>query len=392
MSRKAMVYPYNYEFAPILRHSSLLDSVEITHLVSPKGWRLAGKDAGRADHGEDIGIDVSDDFATALEFVDTVIISDIGDMATEQTRDQISSFLLKQIEAAACSQKDIMCFYPFNAEEKKTIKTNCEKYGVQLLAGEPQIASTLEPPKATTLHRLSVPVIFVLGITENVDKFEIQMGIREWFIRNGYKPFSIGSRKNYELLGVESFPEFFLTSELDEVQKIIKFNEYVYDVQCKLNPDIVIVGIPGGVMPLSDMYPGDFGILSYMASNAVHPDYVILSTIYDDFMVQNTYFKELSDTMEKRLGYKTDAFNVSGSEVNWTKMSTFGKLGFYHHDIGKVDEVIGKLRKAEQTYGIYNLKKVSEKEDLVNTIINALSGETQVDVLNRQEFMQSKTK
>lgn len=61
------------------------------------------------------------------------------------------------------------------------------------------------------------------------------------------------------------------------LQKKLRFNHYVNYIANSEDADIVIVGVPGGVVPISNKL-FDFGIMNYMVANAVKPDYVILNT------------------------------------------------------------------------------------------------------------------
>lgn len=69
---KVLVYPYDYEFTPVLRHIGLLHGLNVTILVSPGGWGLSGKDAAYSDGGIPLGITVRSDFDESLDECDTV--------------------------------------------------------------------------------------------------------------------------------------------------------------------------------------------------------------------------------------------------------------------------------------------------------------------------------
>ena len=69
---RLLIYPYDLQFCPIVRHKKLLEDYEIMALVSPRGWGLTGKDGGSADNGGELGINVSSDFENNLVLCDTI--------------------------------------------------------------------------------------------------------------------------------------------------------------------------------------------------------------------------------------------------------------------------------------------------------------------------------
>lgn len=122
-----------------------------------------------------------------------------------------------------------------------------------------------------------------MGVTNKACKFEIQLSIRENLQSKGYKISQIGSRNYCEFLGFHSFPGFMYNRNLSESEKIILFNNYIKRLENDENPDLIVIGIPGGIMKRNDTFTSYFGIFAYEISQAVTPDYVICSTQYQDF-------------------------------------------------------------------------------------------------------------
>ena len=73
-----------------------------------------------------------------------------------------------------------------------------------------------------------------------------------------YKVCVVSSRTNAELFGIHSFPEFMLQHNLDESSKIINFNHYIKELEVSEKPEIIIIGVPGGIMPVSEKHSDNY--------------------------------------------------------------------------------------------------------------------------------------
>lgn len=54
----------------------------------------------------------------------------------------------------------------------------------------------------------SHPIISVMGVGYNVSKFDVQLYLREMFLKKGYKVAQIGTKKISNIMGVYSIPDF----------------------------------------------------------------------------------------------------------------------------------------------------------------------------------------
>jgi peptide maturation system protein (TIGR04066 family) len=125
---------------------------------------------------------------------------------------------------------------------------------------------------------IDTPVIFVLGTGERTNKFEIQLALRENMMKMGYKASQVGTREYCELLGFHSFPRFMFGNGISEISKIASFNRFIKSLERDECPDVIIIGVPRGIMPFNNRLPNGYGILAYEVSQAVTPD----STVYSD--------------------------------------------------------------------------------------------------------------
>lgn len=106
--------------------------------------------------------------------------------------------------------------------------------------------------------------------------FDIQLGLRKVFQKAGYTVMQLGTKKYSSLFGFDPLPKFILESG-DSQQKVLDFNHYVYEKAKSDNADVVIIGIPGGIMPNNPYQFTEFGEPAFLIGNALKSDVSVLS-------------------------------------------------------------------------------------------------------------------
>ncbi len=367
-----MLYPYNIEFAPILRHKTLLNYFDIRTIVSPNGWGLCGNDAGFADEGDNIGIIVKDNFIKELEHCETVIICDFV------INEDFKQVVINNMFFAIKMNKNVICTLELSKEVIQNLENESKKKGVYFKYFntirdeiENTIINNSEINYESIIEKVydvKIPTIFVGGITEKTNKFEIQLSLREILLQRGFKVSQIGTRAYSELLGFHSFPSFMYLNRMSESQKIVSFNRFVKGIESKEDPDIFIIGIPGSLMPFNNVLTNKFGILGYEIAQAVQPDYSIISVLYDTFDVE--FFKNLKTSFRYKFGFDTDCFNMSNFGFDSLFSKQIEKMCFNLYKSDRVD--IQKAKYKELNVPIYNVLNTEDSikmcDDLVQTL------------------------
>lgn len=313
---KVIIYPYGSEFAPLMRHSKLLSKYEVIAAVSPKGWGLNNMDAGFADRGTDIGIIVTSDFQETLEKCDTLIVADC------EADERFIKIIFRKIEDAIDKGKNIICTLPLDSIVVNEYITKCSQKGIyfKYLACNHDLDRHPYDIQDECIEGISVPVIFVLGLGEKTNKFEIQLSLREGLMNKGYKISQVGTRNYCDLAGVNPIPGFIYETGISEVHKIVLFNRFIKEIENRESPDVIIIGIPGGIMPFNSKITNKFGIIPYMISQAVIPDFSVVSVYYEDY--ETKYFDMLSKSIRYKLGFEVDCFNIANNQIDWGESAT----------------------------------------------------------------------
>ena len=92
----------------------------------------------------------------------------------------------------------------------------------------------------------------------------------------GYNVEVISTRLDSEVLGINPIPQFMFETGMSESEKIIKYNHYVKQIELVKDPDLIIIGVPGGIMPFDKVNYNNFGAIAFLISMAVSVDYAIL--------------------------------------------------------------------------------------------------------------------
>lgn len=339
---RALVYPYHEEFAPFIRYGKCIENIKIVETLSPSGWGLQNNAViGEVQNKNDVK-EVNWDNIDALLLVDSGVLT------------LSNKGMLAVILYAAQNGKKIIVNRNLEDEIYLSIASICNKERVELTDMRRQIQA--EELFDKRIKKLKTPVIFVAGMGEKCDKFPLQMFLKSYYEMIGYKVCAISSRSNTELYGIHSFPTFMFGNELDEESKIINYNHFVKKLEDEEKPDIVIIGIPGGILPVSDKHPEYFGIFAFEVFHAVKSD-VLLFCLHN-----NNYTKEYFDEVQKLCKYrfhsKIDAFVIARHAYDSFSLETEGSLKYLSFTNEEVEKRI--LNYPENVYGNSTYEKLAE--------------------------------
>jgi peptide maturation system protein (TIGR04066 family) len=362
--KKTLVYPYDIELTPVLRHPELLSGYNIAYLVSPPGWGSVGRDASDADGGDKLNINISSDFEGLLPLCDAVIFSE------SERKPDFKKYVLPKLIASAELGKEIIFLPVLEGEDKNLLEDTCNKYSIKLKSYKDE-GSTLYSTESDyfKLYKINTPVIFVAGVHKKTHKFEILLSLRESFINSGDRVSQIGSRNYCEMLGFHSIPQFMYNSCWTETKKIVAFNHYIKEMENLEKPDVIIIGIPGGVMKLNDNFTGQFGITAFEISQAVTPDVAVLSTFYEEFSPE--YFQNMFTSIKYKLGFDITCYNFCNIKFDWEVSRDIGEESYLLIDSGFIDK--SKTRYDKLKTPVFNILNNEDRTNMANCLIDTLS-------------------
>ncbi|ANU53067.1 TIGR04066 family peptide maturation system protein [Acutalibacter muris] len=262
-----LVYPSSKEVSALARHSEMVKEFdEITFLV-PKGIAQEGVDFALLDGGHTTGKKISTDLKAKIDTADAILFP-------ESIRSFSENYIKEIFLSSMQKHKQVFTEY---------LPCGIEKNSVFLLGDNDESPNFMTDDGHDNVYGIPIPVIFVLGAGPNTQKFLVQIAICDFFERRGYSVSLIGSSRLSKFFGFPSLPNWMYQNGISERDKIIALNRFFYNQYIISNPDVMIIGIPGGFMPMNPMKYEEMGIWSYLIANAVTPDATVFCSYSIDF-------------------------------------------------------------------------------------------------------------
>lgn len=344
MRRRAILFPCDREVFSVIRNLDMC-IYDIKYIATLKGFDV--------NFDEKEGVDVREYDSNMLRDVDCVIIMET------QVSISFEDIIYPKILEAAKQGKDIVIAKKLEDKELQKCKQICYENSVQfkILMDMTDISKYQHLKE----ENIDTPVIFVAGVSINTEKFDVQMAVRRKLIEAGYKVSQIGSKQNCELMGFHSFPRF-MREHIVDFEKIVLLKKYIKYIEVTEKPEIIIIGIPGGIMPLNQKHHFDFGLTAFMVANAVHPDYVIMNLFYrTDYTKEQ--LDEFSHVCNGRLNFEIDSFHISNVFIEPSSLNSIDVkyIGVDHKDYDSKVE------------NLWNILSVKDAEGVFEHIIDRLS-------------------
>lgn len=180
-----------------------------------------------------------------------------------------------------------------------------------------------------------IPIIGVMGLGEYCDKFTCELLIRNYFTTFGYNVLQFGSKNFSSLFGFESIPEYIYKKSIPMTERSVNFNKYATRKAETEKPDIIIVGMPEGIMPMNNSLLNDFGEIPQIISNAFAIDYVLLGIYYQN-IIDKKFIDYLAGNVKFKFGSELAALCISNTAVE-TDVELYGRaLKYYHLDVNNI--------------------------------------------------------
>lgn len=307
---RMIIFPYGHDFEPVIRHAGLLDTrYEIVALVSPGGWGLSGKEIVMRNTGRMLHI--YERIQDVTEEYDSLFIPSI-----ETPDEEVENRLVDEMVKMISHLSHIVCAARLTDTNRKKLQNACRL--TKSLCDFEDFSEHKEPKayglteaveQFPSLQTLDIPVVMVAGVWEKTDKFEVSLALREQFLKEGYRLSQVGSRNGCEMLGFHSFPGFMFRKDVDAIDKIIYFNQWIVQIAEKEQPDMMMITIPGAMQNYNEQLTRGFGMLHHQVFQAVTPDILVMCTFY--MSVEKDILEELSRLCEYKFGIPVDAFHMS---------------------------------------------------------------------------------
>lgn len=160
------------------------------------------------------------------------------------------------------------------------------------------------------LYSIPIPVIAILGLGSNCDKFETLLLLDECLAEQGYRTETICQNDLGSLFGMFTLPSFLYNEAYTFEEKVYGFNRYVYSVYAERKPDVLLIGFPGGIAPFSENENHHFSELPIILSNAISVDFGILN-VYPLQQFSNKALQKMRDCCWYKYNIPIEAFCIT---------------------------------------------------------------------------------
>lgn len=351
---RVMIYPYSRAYEPYVRNSEVLGEYRITALVSPRGWGYEGDVVADGQKKEYV---VSGEFTENLDHCTCVWF--VSDGRLEMPRELLREKLL---EAVNHERRILYTRYGDDDYEEMKKLIPAELY-IETKAG----AETLLNLSSDRIYDIDTPVIVVAGMGEETEKLAVQLTLLQKFLEKGYGTVGISSRRDGDWDGIYSMPDFMFDHSVGETEKIIRLNHYVKQIEVSKRPDLLIMGVPGAVLPFDGIDHNGFGILAYEISFAVPCDAAVMCMMYNP-MFDGDY-RQLAEDVENRFGYPVVGVHIAAVVTDVQGFYEERKMSIVSIERSVVDQKVSELHKDS----VWNILNEQGAERAVSRLIDTLS-------------------
>ena len=334
--------------------------------VAPRGGGYEGEDAG-AKIGIATKICVESDYNRLIKNADILIITEsFLPISETEIIHKIEAALLKGIEVIVLRKLSL-------SVQKLLLEKTHNNPNLKLYDGNKIRLNDDIDINDRTIEKVPAPIILVIGAGERCCKFDVQLELRRELHKRNYKITQIGSKNYSEFYGFHAFPDFmFSYGEDSESTKIIGFNKYILQLYKEENPDVIIIGVPGGAFPYDDFFHNEFGILNYYVSHAVMADYIIFNSLYVDNM--QGYLNDVINQLYNKYDYEVDQVYVSNFALNYPVSKSDKELSY----ITCNTQFVIEKTDGTSTFTIFDNKT---KEKSIKKLVSTLQEYANISVL-----------
>ena len=272
---KAIVFPLNKETHALIGNSDLL-SFKLIGAYDYKYSNNIARNTKNLVFGEsvlDLIIQRFEDINWDDEF-DTIIVGHLK-LINELMKKNYNSIILKK-----CIKYKKNCFFFDDITEYKSLIDELNSIGNFAISHHIHNLNLAYSPSGS-YHRISNPVMAIVGTSPQQGKYNLQLSLRRRFLYDKYNIGQISTEPSGHLFGMEiCFSNGYDNQyECSNFQEILYLNEAAFQL-CK--KELIIIGTQSQMIP---MQYGNLGFLTYHQQNtliALEPDCTVLCVNYDD--------------------------------------------------------------------------------------------------------------
>lgn len=349
--KKAVVFPINYDNREIIQYCDLIKNYSI----------LLGIVLEKYDNNTfpaDKIIKYSDFDVGSIDY-DTIIFLRV---AEEYNPDLYVTLIQKAMK----QNKEIVISSDLYKSFQKLLKYYDNLEIVTKNTEIEEIRNIYSNQEVKILKNIRTPIISLMGMGDYCNKFSCELELRKFFISRGYKVLQIGSKEFSFLFGFENSPDFLHEKNYSLEDKAFLFNYLISYYEEKYEPDIIVIGVPGGILPVNNKILNGLGEIPYVIMNSIKVDIGVLCIYHN--AVENHIIDEYIKCCKYRFNTIVENILVSNTAFTFNMDRDMRSLKYYHLD--KSSAIEHNDCECKSIFSIYDIE--SMLENIHNKLLNGI--------------------
>lgn len=321
---KVALYPIYSDTLPIARYLlNYRSDFEIVELLSPAGVGAIFKDASILDNRETLGIQVKPYREADFNSLDELYLlqhETLG-LSDESSDDALYSQIIKMAQNSGCR----IINYPYSVDNLIVTK----EYLNETINAHADAIQGLASPK-----QIKAFVILVIGAVPEVNAFEVALNLYGELQRRHDGIIAFSSSKNAAVCGMFSLHNLIYEPRILNKQKVFAIASEISEKRRENDADIILLHLNEATIAFNETQTYGFGIVPYLVSQVVLPDYCICCLPYG--YSNPSFLKEFEQKLEGSLGFAPDHWHLSNSMIDFTTISSPRGIGKIHVPISDV--------------------------------------------------------
>lgn len=342
--KKALIFPLNGDTTNLIQNIEMCKEYAI---VAVSSYKEDKKELEKMDR--ETKLYCSTDFESCLQMVEVVIFA-------ENTMGHAYSGYKWYVEKAVKSGNNII----ISASLVDLLGIDYKRENMHIL----QKKELIEKVDYSKLKDIPIPILSVMGLGENCDKFKLQIKIKKLIEKKGYKILCVCSNALGIFLGMEILPGFLFSKTISLPIKIQAFNLWLYNLQKQSSADIILVGCPSGIMRFEDYEYNYYSEIPLTIHSAVEVDNSIM-TLYKNSLQSEETIERLKKFCQMKYDTIVEDFVIA--EQYYTSDHELKKLSYFSN------KEYGDFEKPYMLEGKGSILAIEEELNLENQVNRILA-------------------
>ena len=348
------LFPF-FDQYQLLKHRSLLDG-NINYIITLNSWY----DRINSLPEKLNGVELLPYNQQSIQFYDTLIVLPHNMPNADKN---IWDFVMMNL----ANNKTVCNYHIFS----NNIPKNCKRIPYFNTPLRNKISSNINLENYT-LHSINASVIYNTSIIGGDYHTDIELFLYKRLKEMGANVCVVSACQIADLYGFIPFPlnDF---KNISLYQAVAWINNFFHELEQKMKPDVFLISMPEELIS-HEAEKGSIGILNYICTNTVIPDYTILNILLDNYT--NEILNEIISLVTHKINNGIDSVVISDILFDMVSYSDNIKPSyeFFRGSILEQALICDKLNKEMYNGGyIYNNNKIEDYERLYKSILSKIT-------------------